>query len=149
MAHFDVTTRRLAVLTQFDGATGDLRGFVTDALQVDDRLGDADDQAQVGSRRLAAREDADALLIDVAFHVVDLVIYVAHLLREPGIGIDQRGDRIVDLLFHQATHGQEMAAHLFQLGVELLGDVLRVAVFADHLFAPRRLPLGGSGAQRT
>jgi hypothetical protein len=35
------------------------------------------------------------------------------------VGLDQRGDRVVDLLLHQPAHGQEVAAHFLQLGVEL------------------------------
>ncbi|MNY27052.1 hypothetical protein D3C86_1609390 [compost metagenome] len=139
MADLDVAARRLAILAQLDGALGDLGGLVADALEVDHRLGDADDQAQVGSRRLTAGEDAHAFLVDVALHLVDLVVDLAHLLSQTGVGVDQRGHRVIDLLLDQPAHGQQMAAHLLQLGVELLGDVLGEVVFVDHGgFAPRK-----------
>jgi hypothetical protein len=47
-------------------------------------------QHRCGAIRNPAREDTNALFVDVALHVVDLLIHVAHILREPGIGIDQR-----------------------------------------------------------
>ncbi|MNR11070.1 hypothetical protein D3C85_1273520 [compost metagenome] len=133
MADLDVAARRLAILAQLDGALGDLGGLVADALEVDHRLGDADDQAQVGGRRLAAGEDAHALLVDVALHLVDLRVDLAHLLGQAGVGVDQRVDRVGDLLLHQAAHGQQVAADLLQLGVELGGDVMGKAVLVDHV----------------
>ncbi|MNL28654.1 hypothetical protein D3C87_1503080 [compost metagenome] len=134
MTHFDVTARRFAFFAQLDGTTGDLGRFVTDALQVDHRLGNADDQAQVGRCRLTTGQNAQAFFVDVAFHLVDLVVDLAHLLGQAGVGLDQRGHRVVDLLFHQPAHGQEVAAHLFKLGVELRGNVVGKAFFTNHLF---------------
>ena len=134
--NLDVAARRLAFLAQLDGAAGDLGGLVADPLEVDHRLRDADDQAQVGGRRLTPGEDTHALLVDVALHLVDLVVDLADLLGEAGVGVDQRVDRVVDLLFHQPAHGQEVAAHILQLGVELLGDVMGETVFVDHVGNP-------------
>ncbi|MCY1178589.1 hypothetical protein D3C76_1285290 [compost metagenome] len=134
MAHLDITTRRLALFAQLDGAASDLGRLVTDAFQVNHRLGNADDQAQVRGRWLAAGEDAQALLVDVALHLVDLLVNLAHLLGQTRVGFDQRGNRVVDLLFHQPAHGQQVAAHLFELGVELLGNVMGKAFFVDHRF---------------
>ena len=142
MTNLDVATRRLTLFAQVDGALGNLGRLVTDALEVDHRLGDADDQAQVGGRRLATGEDAHAFLVDVALHLVDLVVDLAHLLGQAGVGLDQRGDGVVDLLFHQAAHGQQVAAHFFQFGVELLGDVLGKIVFADHVSLRESCRLG-------
>ena len=136
VADLDVAAGGLAVLGQLDGATGDLGSLVADALQVDHRLGDADDQAQVGGRGLTASEDAQAFLVDAALHDVDLVVDGAHLARQPGIGIDHRAHGVADLLFHQTAHGQQVAADLFQFDVVLLGDVLRVAFFVDHAVSP-------------
>ena len=155
VAHLDIAARRRAFLAELDGPAGDLRGLVADALQVDHRLGDADHQTQVGGRRLATREDAQARLVDVALHLVGLLIDLAHLLGQARVGLDQRGDRVVDLLLHQAAHGQQVAAHLFQLGVELLGNVLGMAVFVDHVLtlancflSPDRPALGKSCCAR-
>src|SRR5690606_9976125 len=78
-------------------------------------------------------EDAQAILVDVALHLVDLVIDFTNLLGQPGIGFDQRRDSVIDLLLDQPAHGQEMAADLFQFGVELLGNMLGMAVFVHHL----------------
>ena len=77
--------------------------------------------------------NAQAFLVDVGFHLVDLVIDLAHLLGQAGVGLDQRGDGVVDLLLDQTAHRQEVAAHFLQLGVELLRDVMGEAVFVDHL----------------
>src|SRR5690606_15818518 len=113
-------------------ALGDLRRLVADALKVDHRLGDADDQTQVGGRRLTPGKDAQAFLVDVALHLVDLVIDLAYLPGQTGVSLDKRGHRVVDLLLDQPAHGQQVAAHLLQLGVELLRDVVGEAVFVDH-----------------
>ncbi len=137
VAHFHIAPWRLAFFTQLDGPAGDLGRFVTNALQVDHRLGDTDDQAQVGGRRLPTGEDTQAFLVDIALHLVDLLVNLAHLLGQARIGFDQRGDRVVDLFFNQPAHGQQVAAHLFQLGIELLGNVVGKAFFVDHAVAPR------------
>src|SRR5690606_6935868 len=81
-------------------------------------------------------EDAQARLVDASLHPVGVVVDLAHLPRQSGIGLEQRGDRIIDLLLHQPAHGQQVTAHLLQLGVELLGDVLGMAVFVDHFLTP-------------
>ena len=133
MADFNITTRRFAFLAQLDGAFGDLRGFVTDALKVDHRLGDADDQAQVGRRRLTTGENAQAFFVDGGFHLVDLFVDLAHLLGQARVGIDQRGHRIVDLLLDQTAHRQQVATDFLQFGIELGGDVMGEAVFVDHV----------------
>ncbi|MNT33568.1 hypothetical protein D3C72_1695020 [compost metagenome] len=132
MPDFDVTTWRLAFFAQLNGPAGDLGRLVTNTLQVDYRLGNADDQTQVGSGRLTTSENAHTFLVDVALHLVDLLIDFPHLLGKAGVGLDQRSDRVVDLLLDQAAHRQEVAANLFEFGVELLGDMVGKAVFIDH-----------------
>jgi len=137
MPHFDIAFGGLAFLAQLDGALGDLGGFITDALDIDHRLGDADDQPQVGGGRLATGQNAHAFLVNRRFHLVDLLVDFAHLLGQAGVSLDQRGHRVIHLFFHQPAHGQQVAAYLFQLGVELGGDVLREVVFVDHVKAPK------------
>ncbi|MNY05508.1 hypothetical protein D3C86_1382310 [compost metagenome] len=78
-------------------------------------------------------QNAQAFFVDVAFHLVDLVVDLAHLLGQAGVGLDQRGDRVVDLLLDQPAHGQEVAAHFLQFGVELLGDVVCKAFLRNHV----------------
>ncbi|MNR14949.1 hypothetical protein D3C85_1314510 [compost metagenome] len=128
MPNLDITTWRLTFFAQLDGASGNLGRFVADALQVDHRLGNADDQAQVRRCRLTTSKNAHAFFVDVAFHLVDLVIDLADLLRQARIGFDQRSHRVVDLLFNQAAHCQEVAAYFFEFGVELRRDVVGEAV---------------------
>ncbi|MNZ96123.1 hypothetical protein D3C78_1153040 [compost metagenome] len=132
MPDFDVAARRLTFFAQLNGAAGDLGRFVTDTLQVDHRLGNADDQTQVGSGRLTTGENAHAFLVDVALHLVDLLVDFAHLLGQARVGLDQRGDRVIDLFLDQAAHRQEVTADLLEFGVELLGDMVGKAVFVDH-----------------
>ena len=143
MAHFHVATRRLTLFAQLDGAAGNLGGFIANALQVDHRLGNADDQTQVRGRWLAAGKNAQALFVDIAFHLVDLLVNLTHLLSQARVGLDQRGDRIIDLLLHQPAHRQEVAAHFLKLGIELRGDVVGKAFFANHVGV-----LGASGKVR-
>jgi len=92
---------------------------------------------------LATGEDAQAFFVDVAFHLVDLVVDLAHLLGQARVGLDQRSDGVVDLFLHQPAHRQEVAAHLLELGVELRGDMVGKAFFANHVGV-----LGASGKVR-
>src|SRR3546814_8094432 len=72
-------------------------------LRISDWSSDVCSSDLVGSGRLTTGQDAQALFVDVALHLVDLVVDLAHLLGQAGIGLDQRGHRVVDLLFHQRS----------------------------------------------
>ena len=98
--------------------------LVADALEVGDRLDDGDDDAQVGSGRLARRDDAPALLVDLDFHAVDLVVVPRHLLAELAVAVDQRDDRLLQLLLDEAAHLQHPRADPLQVFVEAPRDVL-------------------------
>src|SRR5579871_4163801 len=105
------------------GDVADLLGFVADALEVGDRLDDRDDQSQVGGGRGAGREDAAALLVNLHFHIVDLVVAARDLLAESAVAVDQRADRLRQLLFDETAHLQHAVAHTFEIVVEATRDV--------------------------
>ena len=102
----------------------DLLALVADALQVGDGLDGGDDHAQVAGRRCARGEDAAALLVDRHFHAVDLVIVLRHGSTEGAVALDQRGERRAELLLDEAAHGEHLAAHVLEILVEALRDVV-------------------------
>ena len=79
--------------------------------------------AQVAGRRLAAGDDLAALLVDGHFKFVDLGVIPDDRLAERGVAAHQRGERLLDLLFHQSAHLQNLRADVLEFGVILLGDV--------------------------
>ena len=63
---------------------------------------------------------------------------ITDALGKARVGVDQRGNRVVNLFFHQAAHGQQVATHLFQLSVELRRNMVGEAVFVDHVHVLNR-----------
>jgi hypothetical protein len=106
------------------GDVADLLALVADALEIGDGLDDRDDHPQVAGGGRAQREDAAALLVDRDLHAVDLVVVGRHRFAEAAVALDQRGDRLVQLLLDEAAHLQHLVAHLFQVLVEPLGNVV-------------------------
>src|SRR5688572_23747639 len=115
----------------------DLLNLVTDALEVRDRLDDRDHHAQVRRSRLAGRDDAAALLVDLDLHLVDAVVVPRHFLAERAVAIDQRLDRELELLLDEAAHLHHARADTFHVLVEPPRRVLtQVSRFHDR--TPRR-----------
>ena len=102
----------------------ELLGLVADALEVGDGLDDRDDQAQVGGRRAARREDAAAIVVDRHLHRVDLVVEARDLLAEPAVALDEGLDAVLQLLLDEAAHLQHAGAHALEVGVVAAQDVV-------------------------
>ena len=64
-----------------------------------------------------------AVLVDLHFHGVDLVVLGDDVVGQVELAVDQGFDGVDDLFLHQAAHLQHARAHGFQLGIELLGNV--------------------------
>ena len=61
-----------------------LHGQVADPLQVVVDLEHGDDEAQVDGHRLVQGQDLEALLLDLHLGLVDPVVGLDHVLRQPG-----------------------------------------------------------------
>src|SRR5262245_51609550 len=88
----------------------------------------------------AGAEDAAALLVDRDLHVVDLVVIHRHGFAEGAVSLDQRGNRLLQLLLDEAAHREHLAAHALQVFVETAGDVM-TEVSGFHV---RRAPAQGA-----
>ena len=65
---------------------------------------------------------------------VDLVVVARDLLAEPAVALDQRRDRLLELLLDEAAHLQHAVAHALQVFVEAARDVVRkIRLFHDGL----------------
>ena len=124
MLDLAILVRRTLHRREARGDISDLFALVADALEVRDGLDDCDNHPQVTGRRRAGREDAAALLVDGDFHVVDLVVVHRHRLAERAVALDERGDRLVELLLHEAAHSQHFAANPLEVFVEAARDVV-------------------------
>ncbi len=125
------------VAVERDHPLGDVLGEIADALEV---VGDAhggDDLAQVDRHRLAPCDGEDRLLLDLALQRVGGDVRRHHPLRQGGVALDQRVDRVGDLLLGEAAHLGDFARQLLQVGVERLGSV-----FGHHEPDPRDSPKG-------
>src|SRR5581483_3856459 len=124
------------------GDVADLLALVSDALEVGDGLDDGDDDAQVAGRRSPRREDAAALLVDRDFHAVDLEVVHGDCLAERAVAIDQRRDRLLQLLLDEASHREHAIAYPLEILVEAARDVMS-EIGGFHVSVPRAGPPRG------
>jgi hypothetical protein len=123
----DVTDRKArpaghAVLGQLLHGAGDAGSLVANALQVADRLGHRDQQAQVARGRLTTHDDRRQVAVDL--HLVDALLGADHLGGQLGTALRQRLDRLGDLGLDQSTHLEHAGGDAAELGVKLAGNVL-------------------------
>jgi hypothetical protein len=102
----------------------DLLRLVADALQVRDGFERRDHEPQVARGRRARREDAAALLVDAHLHAVDLDVVLGHLEAELAVRLGQRLDRAIQLLLDEPAHREHRVAHMLEVFVEALRDVV-------------------------
>ena len=107
------------------GDIADALAFVANALQIGDGLDRRHHHAQVAGRGGAGGENAAALLVDGDFHAVDLVILAGHRLPERTVAVDQRGQRLAELLLDEPAHRQHLGADTLQVFVEAAGGMVR------------------------
>jgi hypothetical protein len=122
----------LAVLVDRAFLRGEPRGDVADLLaliahpfEVGDGLDDGDDEPQVAGCRRARGEDARTLLVDRDLHVVDMEVVVRDRFTERAVALDERRDRLGELLLDEAAHGEDLVADAVQVFVEPARDVWR------------------------
>src|SRR5581483_141400 len=79
---------------------------------------------EVASGGRARSQNSAAFLVDGDFHVVDLVVVHGNGFAERAVSFDQRGDRLMELLFDEATHPEDLTADALEVLVETTRDVV-------------------------
>ena len=125
--------RRLVV--QLEHALADVDAEVADALEVGHQLERDGDEAQVGGDRLAARQDAQAQLVDLDLQPVDLAVDCDRLLGELAVALDERADAAVDHLLDLGAHEQQLLAQPAQLAARTRGRCARAIMLASSVSA--------------
>jgi hypothetical protein len=115
--------RRVKLAVERQHALADVLGEVADALEV---VGDpqrAHDLPQIDRHGLPAGDGQHGLFLDFLLQRIDAGIGGDGPLREVGIAVGERVDRIRDLLLGKAAHFSNHAGELLQVDVEGLGGV--------------------------
>ncbi len=108
------------IVAERDDALGDVLGEIADPLEIVGDAQRADDLAQIDRHRLAARDGQDRLFLDLALQRIDQGVGRDHLLGKLGVALDQRIDRLRDLLFGEPAHFGDVAREVLQVGVKRL-----------------------------
>ncbi len=106
------------------GKLRDALGFIADAFEIGQHLDHRQHEPKIRRRGLTSREDVGAALVDRELGRIDLLFALADLGAARGIAIDEHRERGRDLLFAEAAHREHLTADVFDLAVELAGDVL-------------------------
>ena len=99
-------------------ALGDVLGEVADAFEIVGEPQCADDFTQVDGHRLTAGDREHRLFLDLALQRVDIGVGRGDPLRQRGVALCQRIDRVRDLLLGEAAHFGDHAREILQVGVE-------------------------------
>ncbi len=86
----------------------------------------ADDLAQIGADRLATRHGDDSPLLDRSLHSINLVIRRHDSLGECRVAVDDRVDRIGNLLFNKAAHLRDLETKFTEFRIEGVNRVLHL-----------------------
>ena len=122
-------------IDQARGDGADALALIADALEVGDGLDRRHDHAQVAGRGRARRQDAAALLVDRDLHAVDLVVLAGDRAAQLAVAVDERAERVAELLLDESTHGQHPGAHALQVLVEAAGGMVR-EIGGFHVWLP-------------
>jgi hypothetical protein len=121
---FPVRVRRAVHGCQLRSQKADLLGFVTDPLEIGNRLDNGDDQPQVAGRRRPCRQNPAASFVDFDFEQVDLVVVTCDLETQLAVAADYRGNRLGQLRLDQPAHGHNAVPDALQVLVEAPGCVV-------------------------
>ncbi len=108
---------------QPQGAAGDAGGLIAGALELADRLGDGEHQAQVHGGGLATGDDAEHLLVGGQVEAVDLGLAVEHLVRRGGVAVEQGVHRALGLVDGVVAHLGDQGEQVVEVAVVGADDV--------------------------
>ena len=106
-----------------DDPLGDVLAEVADPFEIGRNADRADDLAQIRRHGLALGDEDDRLVVDLALALVEDGVVVDDLLRQAGIGIDQRRDGLLDHALGMAAHRGDAVGQIFQIVVIGADDV--------------------------
>jgi hypothetical protein len=109
--------RRLAI--ELDGSLAHVDGQIGDALQLRSDLHGRGHEAEVDRGRLHHRDQLDRVLVDRQLHLIDVAVGVDHPLGHSRVALQQRADRLLDLILHHRSHPQEELFQTFDVSVEV------------------------------
>jgi predicted HD phosphohydrolase len=112
------------VLVQLEHALADVHAQIPHALEVGHELERHGDEAQVGRDRLAPREHAKALVVDLDLEPVDLAVELDRLLRQVAVALHERADAALEHLLDLGPHQEELLVDLAELRLVLAVGVL-------------------------
>ena len=101
------------------GSFGNIDGLVSQALQVDDRPGIADDAAQIQGHRLLQGQQFEAGIVDVAGLLIDDPIRFNDLFGHAEIATKISGHGPLTGVLDQAAQGGDTTLEGLQLGVKM------------------------------
>ena len=122
--HAQIIGADAAAAAQVEHQTRDLLGLVADTFQIGDGLADRQHQAQIGGGRLAAQQNLGAVLVDLDFERVDLEVVDRDIFGFVEVTAREAFEHLVDVLFDQAAHRQDLRTNILQLLIELVGNVM-------------------------
>ena len=102
---------------------GHVLGQIADALQIGRNLQRGQRLAQIERQRLAQRQQAHHLLLDVEFKLIDVRVQRHGLFRQSGIAPDDGVDGVGELRFAHPAHLDDGRAQCFELVVKRFDDV--------------------------
>ena len=98
---------------------GNLFGLIPHAFKIDAPFHDGDELTQVACRRLSARDDVDATLVENPFEPIDLPLALAHRFGGFCVVRDERPRCCLHLSFDSPAHIHEAEPNGFQFAVVL------------------------------
>ena len=108
----------LGLGVEFDRALGDARRLVPHPFEIMAGFHPDDDEPQLARDGRAQVHVAHGFVVDLDLQPVQLVIRGNHLIRQTGIGLNQRLDRRTHLLNGRFAHQDQLRAEGFEFGVK-------------------------------
>ena len=110
---------QLRLVVQLDRPLGDILRQIADSLEFGGDFHRRRHQPQVSCGRLMEGQQPDTVFIDLHIQRVDLVVPLDHPAGQGRVARDQRGEGLVDLIFRQPGHSQELGLQLGEFFVKV------------------------------
>ena len=119
-SHKVIRQRHRILFNQLQGVLADIAAMVGNALHIAHQLQTAGNLAPVSCYRSLCQHQLQALLFDIYFAVVKIIIVADNLLRQGGILLLQVGDNLIQGILQIYAHHAHTVEQLLQLLVEFV-----------------------------
>jgi hypothetical protein len=99
----------------------DVAGQIAHALEVVVHLEHGDHETQVRRHGLVESKDLEALLLDFDLALVDHFVALDDLVDEGRIAALEDAERLVDGLFDESPHGEDLVLEVVEVALQMLG----------------------------